>query len=54
MELSQFQKTFPFKYTIDINQYNWTHYKNGWNVYPDIRQEAKRMGIDFDKPNNLF
>jgi hypothetical protein len=32
---------------IEINDYNWINYREGWNVYKDIAAEAKRWGLNF-------
>jgi myotubularin-related protein 6/7/8 len=47
MQLSQFQNTFPYHHKIDVNDYNWSKYADGWAVYENIIKEAARQGIDF-------
>lgn len=47
MSLSHLQGSFPYRYIIDINDSNWTKFKDGWFLYPDIRLEAQRWGLDF-------
>ena len=43
----QFFTSFPFLYKIDINENNWMQYVDGWSIFKDIRNDAKRMGINF-------
>ena len=47
MSLSQMQNSFPYYMKIEINDYNWINYREGWNVYKDIAAEAKRWGLNF-------
>jgi hypothetical protein len=49
-----FDRSFPYQFKIDVNDSNWMNYKNGWGLYTDIRLEAKRQGIDFEKSSCLF
>ena len=49
-----FERSFPYKFKIDVNDSNWMNYINGWSLYSDIRQEAKRQGIEFEKPDCQF
>ena len=47
--LPKFTNTFPYHHVIDINDQNWTQYKDGWQIYENIAQDATRMGIDLTK-----
>ena len=45
---------FQFVYNIDVNDENWSSYRNGWEFFGDISSDCKRMGIDFKDPKCAF
>ena len=54
MMAQHFERSFPFKFKLDVNDSNWMNYVNGWQLYTDIRKEAKRQGIEFEKSDCQF
>ena len=44
---------FAYHYRININDDNWVYYSDGWSIYSDITQDAKRMGINLSN-SQLF
>ena len=45
----RFKDAFLYQFKTDINDSNWARYVDGWSIYKDIRNEAKRMGLSFDE-----
>lgn len=39
---------FPYDYKIEVTHKNWMNYVDGWSLYPDIRSEMTRQGVDLN------
>ena len=39
---------FPYDFKIEVTHKNWMNYVDGWSLYPDIRSEMTRQGVDLN------
>lgn len=46
MSINAFERSFPYKFKINVNESNCVNYTNGWETYADIAKEIRRQGID--------
>ena len=42
MSINLFERSFPYRFKIEITNRNFTNYKNGWESYVDISKEIRR------------
>lgn len=42
MAASVFEKSFPYKFKIDVSENNFNNYRNGWECFVDITKEIRR------------